>query len=59
MLVSVFSSIFLVSKMACKYYQLNATMPDGQTWERQLLVFGWQNSLYSSKERLPLVMVML
>ncbi|MFB2865014.1 alpha-amylase family glycosyl hydrolase [Aeromonas sp. MdU4] len=29
--------------------KLNATMPGGQTWERQLLVFGWQNSLYSSK----------
>ncbi|WP_429068386.1 alpha-amylase family glycosyl hydrolase [Aeromonas bestiarum] len=29
--------------------KLNATMPSGQTWDRQLLVFGWQNSLYSSK----------
>lgn len=29
--------------------KLNATMPGGQTWHRQVLAFGWQNSLYSSQ----------
>ena len=29
--------------------KIRGTMPDGQTWQRQVVAFGWQNSLYSSQ----------
>lgn len=28
--------------------KINASMPDGATWQRQVVAFGWQNSLYGS-----------
>lgn len=28
--------------------KINASMPNGATWQRQVVAFGWQNSLYSS-----------
>lgn len=29
--------------------KIRASMPGGQTWQRQVVAFGWQNSLYSSE----------
>jgi glycosidase len=29
--------------------KIQASMPDGETWQRQVVAFGWQNSLYSSE----------
>lgn len=29
--------------------KIRGAMPDGETWHRQVVAFGWQNSLYSSK----------
>ena len=28
--------------------KINSSMPDGATWQRQVVAFGWQNSLYGS-----------
>lgn len=29
--------------------KINATMPGGRDWQRQVVAFGWQNSLYGSE----------